>query len=185
MYDIYWTYSPQENKMKFLYHKIFLVIFLIWSFKHVMVLLCSIVMIALNFSYCTNFPLPDGKSCLLWPWWHSTWNCQFLLVKVILNKMWLKLVFLFHYFIWVVCYVLILIFFNSLVQCTFEDLEDSECIMINEDSVEPTMLGSVASQYYLKHTTISMFGSNLGPDISLEVSITFGDWFNSICVYFN
>lgn len=67
------------------------------------------------------------------------------------------------------------IFFNSLVQNTFEDLEDSGCIKINEDSVEPTMLGSVASQYYLKHTTISMFGSNLGPDISLEVSKIFGD----------
>lgn len=62
-------------------------------------------------------------------------------------------------------------YLSSLVQSTFEDLEDSGCIKINEDSVEPTMLGSVASQYYLKHTTISMFGSNLGPDISLEVAL--------------
>lgn len=68
-----------------------------------------------------------------------------------------------------------LIFFNSLVQSTFEDLEDSGCMKINEDNVEPVMLGSVASQYYLKYTTISLFGSNLGPDLSLEVSKVLGD----------
>lgn len=53
---------------------------------------------------------------------------------------------------------------------TFEDLEDSGCIKINEDRVEPTMLGSTAAQYYLKYTTVSMFGSNIGADTSLEVS---------------
>lgn len=31
------------------------------------------------------------------------------------------------------------------------------------------MLGSIASQYYLKYMTVSMFGSNIGPDTSLEV----------------
>lgn len=61
--------------------------------------------------------------------------------------------------------------FCSLVQNTFEDLEDSGCIKITEDSVNPTMLGSMASQYYLKYMTVSMFGSNIGPDTSLEVSI--------------
>lgn len=61
----------------------------------------------------------------------------------------------------------------SLVQNTFEDLEDAGCIKITEDSVVPTMLGSMASQYYLKYMTVSMFGSNIGPDTSLEVSKTF------------
>lgn len=60
-------------------------------------------------------------------------------------------------------------YLSSLVQDTFEDLEDSGCIKINEERVEPLMLGSVASQYYLKHLTISMFASNIGPDTSLEV----------------
>ncbi|CAI9111861.1 OLC1v1012190C1 [Oldenlandia corymbosa var. corymbosa] len=60
-------------------------------------------------------------------------------------------------------------YLSSLVQSTFEDLEDSGCIKINEDAVEPMMLGSIASQYYLKYTTVSMFGSNIGPDTSLEV----------------
>ncbi|XP_055829264.1 DExH-box ATP-dependent RNA helicase DExH14 [Solanum dulcamara] len=60
-------------------------------------------------------------------------------------------------------------YLSSLVQSTFEDLEDSGCIKINEDSVEPLMLGSIASQYYLKYTTVSMFGSKIGPDTSLEV----------------
>lgn len=60
--------------------------------------------------------------------------------------------------------------FVSLVQNTFEDLEDSGCIKMSDDSVEPTMLGSIASQYYLSYMTVSMFGSNIGPDTSLEVS---------------
>lgn len=40
---------------------------------------------------------------------------------------------------------------------------------MTEDSVEPTMLGTIASQYYLSYVTVSMFGSNIGPDTSLEV----------------
>lgn len=60
-------------------------------------------------------------------------------------------------------------YLSRLVQSTFEDLEDSGCIKITEDSVEPMMLGSIASQYYLSYLTVSMFGANLGPDLSLEV----------------
>lgn len=60
-------------------------------------------------------------------------------------------------------------YLSSLVQSTFEDLEDGGCIKITEDSVEPLILGSIASQYYLSYLTVAMFGSNLGPDLSLEV----------------
>ncbi|KAF5933941.1 hypothetical protein HYC85_030112 [Camellia sinensis] len=60
-------------------------------------------------------------------------------------------------------------YLSSLVQNTFEDLEDSGCVKMDEDSVEPTMLGSIASQYYLSYMTVSMFGSNIGQDTSLEV----------------
>ncbi|CAH9088182.1 unnamed protein product [Cuscuta europaea] len=60
-------------------------------------------------------------------------------------------------------------YLSSLVQSTFEDLEDSGCIKISDDSVKSLMLGSIASQYYLKYTTVSMFGSNIGLDTSLEV----------------
>ncbi|XP_076881517.1 DExH-box ATP-dependent RNA helicase DExH14-like [Bidens hawaiensis] len=60
-------------------------------------------------------------------------------------------------------------YLSSLVQDTFEDLEDGGCIKMDEDNVEPLMLVSVASQYYLKYMTISMFASNIGPDTSLEV----------------
>lgn len=59
---------------------------------------------------------------------------------------------------------------NRLVETTFEDLEDSGCIKIAENSVEATMLGAIASQYYLSYLTVSMFGSNIGPNTSLEVS---------------
>ncbi|CAO2818508.1 unnamed protein product [Amaranthus hypochondriacus] len=60
-------------------------------------------------------------------------------------------------------------YMSRLVQSTFEDLEDSGCIKVIEDAVEPMMLGSIASQYYLSYLTVSMFGSNLGPNLSLEV----------------
>ncbi|XP_004299306.1 PREDICTED: activating signal cointegrator 1 complex subunit 3 [Fragaria vesca subsp. vesca] len=60
-------------------------------------------------------------------------------------------------------------YLSSLVQNTLEDLEDSGCIKMSEDSVEPMMLGSIASQYYLSYLTVSMFGSNIGSDTSLEV----------------
>ncbi|KAH6801139.1 U5 small nuclear ribonucleoprotein helicase [Perilla frutescens var. hirtella] len=60
-------------------------------------------------------------------------------------------------------------YLSSLVLNTFEDLEDGGCIKIEEDRVEPMMLGSIASQYYLKYTTVSMFASNIEADTSLEV----------------
>lgn len=59
------------------------------------------------------------------------------------------------------------------MQNTFEDLEDSGCIKMNDDSVVPMMLGSIASKYYLSYMTVSTFGSNIGPDTSLEVSCSF------------
>ncbi|KAL6517074.1 activating signal cointegrator 1 complex subunit [Orobanche hederae] len=61
--------------------------------------------------------------------------------------------------------------FRRLMVSTFEDLEDSGCIKINEERVQPMMLGSIASQYYLKYITLSMFASNIESDTSLEVSI--------------
>uniref|UniRef100_A0A1D1YQG8 RNA helicase n=1 Tax=Anthurium amnicola TaxID=1678845 RepID=A0A1D1YQG8_9ARAE len=61
------------------------------------------------------------------------------------------------------------LYLSSLVQNTFEDLEDSGCTKMNENCVEPLMLGSIASHYYLSYKTVSMFGSNIGPNTSLEV----------------
>ena len=66
--------------------------------------------------------------------------------------------------------MLSIIIFDRLVQSTFEDLEDSGCIKMTEDNVYPMMLGTIASQYYLSYMTVSMFGSNIGPDTYLEVS---------------
>ncbi|KMS97778.1 hypothetical protein BVRB_5g123420 [Beta vulgaris subsp. vulgaris] len=60
-------------------------------------------------------------------------------------------------------------YLSRLVQSTLEDLEDSGCIKMSEDGVESMILGSIASQYYLSYLTVSMFGSNLGPSLSLEV----------------
>ncbi|CAB4297287.1 unnamed protein product [Prunus armeniaca] len=61
-------------------------------------------------------------------------------------------------------------YLSRLVQNTFEGLEDSGCIKMNEDNVEPTMLGSIASRYYLSYMTVSMFGSNIGSDTSSCIS---------------
>ncbi|XP_020519141.1 DExH-box ATP-dependent RNA helicase DExH14 [Amborella trichopoda] len=60
-------------------------------------------------------------------------------------------------------------YLSKLVQNTLEDLEDSGCIKIDDNSVEPSMLGSIASQYYLSYMTVSMFRSNISRDTSLEV----------------
>uniref|UniRef100_A0A6N2NHC6 RNA helicase n=3 Tax=Salix TaxID=40685 RepID=A0A6N2NHC6_SALVM len=60
-------------------------------------------------------------------------------------------------------------YLSRLVQTTFEDLEDSGCIKMDEENVEPLVLGTIASQYYLSYMTVSMFGSNIGPDTSLEM----------------
>jgi hypothetical protein len=57
-----------------------------------------------------------------------------------------------------------------LVETTFEDLEDSGCIKVDDHSVQSLILGKIASQYYLSYLTVSMFGSNIGPNTSLEVS---------------
>lgn len=51
---------------------------------------------------------------------------------------------------------------------------------MSEDMVESVMLGSVASQYYLSYMTVSMFGSNIGPDTSLEVRLNFSFLLSSI-----
>jgi activating signal cointegrator complex subunit 3 len=59
---------------------------------------------------------------------------------------------------------------NRLVESTFEDLEDSGCIRVDDRSVKYLILGKIASQYYLSYLTVSMFGSNIGPNTSLEVS---------------
>ena len=57
---------------------------------------------------------------------------------------------------------------SRLVETTFEDLEDSGCIKVDDHSVESLILGKIASQYYLSYLTVSMFGSNIGPNTSLE-----------------
>ncbi|GJN30699.1 hypothetical protein PR202_gb19029 [Eleusine coracana subsp. coracana] len=62
-------------------------------------------------------------------------------------------------------------FLSRLVETTFEDLEDSGCIRVDDHSVKYLILGKIASQYYLSYLTVSMFGSNIGPNTSLEVFV--------------
>ncbi|AQL08745.1 DExH-box ATP-dependent RNA helicase DExH14 [Zea mays] len=60
-------------------------------------------------------------------------------------------------------------YLSRLVETTFEDLEDSGCIKVDDHSVKYLILGKIASQYYLSYLTVSMFGSNIGPNTTLEV----------------
>ena len=53
---------------------------------------------------------------------------------------------------------------------TLQTLEDAGCIRVNEDdTIEPLMLGIIASQYYLSYKTIALFGSNVQANSTLEV----------------
>jgi len=61
---------------------------------------------------------------------------------------------------------------NSLVNDTLQALEDGGCLRVNEDNtVESLVMGTVASQYYLHYTTVSLFSANIRADTSLEVGI--------------
>ncbi|CAK9255752.1 unnamed protein product [Sphagnum jensenii] len=61
------------------------------------------------------------------------------------------------------------VFLSSLVNSTLQALEDAGCVRVNEDNtVEPLVMGTVASQYYLSYATVSLFSSNIRADTSLE-----------------
>ncbi|KAG2542539.1 hypothetical protein PVAP13_9NG644400 [Panicum virgatum] len=62
-------------------------------------------------------------------------------------------------------------YLSRLVETTFEDLEDSGCIRVDDRSVKYLILGKIAAQYYLSYLTVSMFGSNIGPNTSLEAFV--------------
>ncbi|CAL4929780.1 unnamed protein product [Urochloa decumbens] len=62
-------------------------------------------------------------------------------------------------------------YLSRLVETTFEDLEDSGCIRVDDRSVKYLILGKIASQYYLSYLSVSMFGSNIGPNTSLEAFV--------------
>uniref|UniRef100_A0A0E0KAG9 RNA helicase n=1 Tax=Oryza punctata TaxID=4537 RepID=A0A0E0KAG9_ORYPU len=62
-------------------------------------------------------------------------------------------------------------YLSRLVETTFEDLEDSGCIKVDDHSVKYLILGKIASQYYLSYLTVSMFGTNIGPNTSLEAFV--------------
>lgn len=61
---------------------------------------------------------------------------------------------------------------DSLVNDTLQALEDGGCLRVNEDNtIEPLVMGTVASQYYLHYTTVALFSANIRADTSLEASL--------------
>ncbi|XP_024368754.1 DExH-box ATP-dependent RNA helicase DExH14 isoform X1 [Physcomitrium patens] len=60
-------------------------------------------------------------------------------------------------------------YLSGLVNSTLQALEDGGCLRVNEDdTVEPLVMGSIASQYYLHYTTVALFSANIRADTSLE-----------------
>lgn len=61
-------------------------------------------------------------------------------------------------------------YMSDLVEGALELLEDARCIAINDDddSLEPLMLGRVASYYYLQYPSVALFASNIKANSSLE-----------------
>ncbi|MCO5571323.1 hypothetical protein L7F22_025061 [Adiantum nelumboides] len=60
-------------------------------------------------------------------------------------------------------------YLSRLVTATLQTLEDAGCVRVNEDdTVEPLMLGNIASQYYLSYKTVSLFSSNVQANTTLE-----------------
>lgn len=52
-------------------------------------------------------------------------------------------------------------YLSELVETTLNELEQSRCITQEEDSLLPTNLGSIASYYYIKYSTMEVFSSAL------------------------
>ena len=57
----------------------------------------------------------------------------------------------------------------DLVDDVFQELEQSECLILEEDgTVEPTNLGRLASYYYLEHESARLFAHRILPNTPLE-----------------
>ncbi|KAH6557931.1 hypothetical protein KP509_1Z085500 [Ceratopteris richardii] len=60
-------------------------------------------------------------------------------------------------------------YLSRLIMSTLQTLEDAGCVRVNDDdTIEPLMLGNIASQYYLSHRTVSLFSSNVNADSTVE-----------------
>ena len=61
-------------------------------------------------------------------------------------------------------------YLSDLVENALELLEDARCIAIDDedDSLEPLMLGRVASYYYLQYPSVALFAANIKANSSLE-----------------
>jgi len=62
-------------------------------------------------------------------------------------------------------------FLAALVERTLQDLEDCECIEMEEDSIKATTLGRIAGYYYLDYTTVHMFAQRAEEIEDEEIAI--------------
>ena len=68
-------------------------------------------------------------------------------------------------------------FLSNLVDNTLADLEEAQCVLIDEatGSLEPLTLGRIASYYYLDYSTVMMFANSIGDEmrsVSLSLSVS-------------
>ncbi len=62
------------------------------------------------------------------------------------------------------------VFLTGIVEKALQTLQDSYCLVVDDDDrgVSSTVLGRIASYYYLTHTTVQHFTDNMSADMSLE-----------------
>jgi activating signal cointegrator complex subunit 3 len=61
------------------------------------------------------------------------------------------------------------LFLSNLVDNTLADLEEAQCVLIDDmtGSLEPLTLGRIASYYYLDYSTVMMFANSIGDEMSI------------------
>ncbi|KAI8916143.1 Sec63 Brl domain-containing protein [Gorgonomyces haynaldii] len=59
-------------------------------------------------------------------------------------------------------------FLSELVETTLEDLQKSNCVLVEEDDVSPLDLGLIAAYYYISYMTIEAFSLSLKPKTKMR-----------------
>ena len=69
-------------------------------------------------------------------------------------------------------------YLSKFVENCVTQLVESNCVLYFKNVFQPTALGQIAMKFYISHHTVSMFGENIVPKMSLQ------DVFELFCVIF-
>lgn len=59
-------------------------------------------------------------------------------------------------------------YLNEIIRKSLEDLENSNCIIISENSIKSTFIGILASQYYISYKTVKNFGEKISKNSTIK-----------------